>query len=196
VIIVEPSPEVVVKVGGSLYDLPDLRERLHRWLASLGTRRVLIVPGGGEAADVVRTLDRCHGLGEERAHWLALASLSLTGRFLATLLPRAAFISGLEEVSSVWAAGCVAVLDPYQFAVADEERPGCLPHVWSATSDSVAARVAVVTRAPRLTLLKSVPLPEGIGWDEAAQLGLVDAQFAGIVAGADALEVAWVNLRS
>jgi aspartokinase-like uncharacterized kinase len=194
-VIAEP-PDVVVKVGGSLYDLPDLGPRLRGWLDGLGATRVVIVPGGGSAADVVRQLDQCHGLGEERAHWLALASLSLTGRFLAAVVPRSAFVKDLREAVAAWEQGCVVVLDPHAFALADEGRPGCLPHVWTATSDSVAARVAVATGARRLTLLKSTPLPPGVGWQEAAQRGMIDSHFAGVVAGRPTLEIDWVNLRA
>lgn len=52
---------VVVKVGGSLFDLPDLGPRLRAWLKTLRTADVLLVPGGGPTADVVRSLDRAHG---------------------------------------------------------------------------------------------------------------------------------------
>jgi aspartokinase-like uncharacterized kinase len=192
---VKASPDVVVKVGGSLYDLPDLGPRLRAWLDGLGPLRVLIVPGGGDAADVIRKFDERHQLGQERAHWLALASLSLTGRFLTALLPRSAFVTDLSEAEKTWAAGQVAVLDPYGFTVADEGQPGCLPHVWSATSDAVAARVAVVTRARRLMLLKSVPLPDGMDWEEAGLRGHLDTEFAGVVAQRPELQVDWVNLR-
>ena len=45
---------IVVKVGGSLYDLPDLGPRLRRFLDGLDDPDRLVVPGGGAAADVVR----------------------------------------------------------------------------------------------------------------------------------------------
>jgi aspartokinase-like uncharacterized kinase len=68
------SGPVVVKVGGSLFDLPDLGPRLEVWLGA--RRSVVLVPGGGPTTDVVRALDRTHRLGEEAAHWLALRSIS------------------------------------------------------------------------------------------------------------------------
>ena len=80
-----PAP-IVVKVGGSLFDLPGLGSRLVSWLETLPHSEVLLVAGGGVAADVVRQLDRCHGLGEETSHWLALRALSLTAHLLASLL--------------------------------------------------------------------------------------------------------------
>jgi hypothetical protein len=68
-------------------------------------------------------------------------------------------------------------LDPFAFALEDESRPGALPHSWSVTTDSIAARVAVVYRAERLVLLKSVDVPAGTSWPEAAASGWVDAHF-------------------
>ena len=60
----------VVKVGGSLFDLPGLGPCLRRWLDGLDGD-VILVPGGGPTADVVRTFDRRQVLGQEKAHWLA-----------------------------------------------------------------------------------------------------------------------------
>src|SRR5204862_6165233 len=80
---------VVVKVGGSLYDLPDLGPRLAAWLRTL-VGPVLLVPGGGAMADAVRHLDRYHGLGAEISHELALRSLTMNAWFLAALLCRSA----------------------------------------------------------------------------------------------------------
>src|SRR5687768_5997933 len=99
----------MAKVGGSLFDLPDLRERLVRWAASVEDR-ILLVPGGGEAADVIRRLDRVHHLGESPAHWLAIRMMQVNACFLAELL-------GVPVVESADAhAGWrIAVLDAYAF---------------------------------------------------------------------------------
>lgn len=165
----------VVKVGGSLYDHPRLGPGLDRYLAGL-PGPVLLVPGGGPAADVVRAWDRVHRLGEEAAHWLALRSLTLTAAFLAGLVRRDG----------------VTVLDPWAFAVEDEGRPGSLPHTWDVTTDSIAARAAVVRRAGRLVLLKSIDVPAGTAWAAAAANGWVDRHFPTVATG---LRVEAVNFR-
>jgi aspartokinase-like uncharacterized kinase len=175
---VDGPAAVIIKVGGSLFDLPDLGPRLRDWLAGQSIGDVLLVPGGGPAADVVRQYDRLHGLGEERAHWLALSALTLNARFIATLLPRGVVVPDTRALDAEWRQGKIPVLDAHTFALADEGRPGCLPHCWSVTSDSLAARVAQVTGAGELVLLKSVSLPAGIDWTEAGKRGLVDAYFA------------------
>jgi aspartokinase-like uncharacterized kinase len=188
--------EVVVKVGGSLYDLPRLGERLSAWLDQLPTRRVLLVAGGGPAADWVRALDRLDHLGEEQAHWLALRALSLAAFALAARAGRAAVIDNLEERHTIWRAGAWPVLDPYPFARADEARPDHLPHLWDVTSDSLAARIAIVGAIPALILLKSVSLPTGGDWTTAATQGAVDAMFPRVVASCERLRVRAINFRT
>ncbi len=175
---------VVVKVGGSLFDLPDLGTRLYRWLQLHQEKPILLVPGGGPSADVVRDLDRRHNLGEEKAHWLALRALTVNAWFLTELLPGGCLqvVQGLEECSSLWDQGIVPVIDPRAFALTDEGRPGCLPHHWSVTSDSLAARIALVCRAADLILLKSVSTPLALTAGAASAAGLVDAHWP-LVAG-------------
>jgi aspartokinase-like uncharacterized kinase len=183
-----PSAPIVVKVGGSLFDLPDLGPQLGQWLTTLGTGEVLLLPGGGPTADVIRDLDRTHGLGEEVAHWLALQALSLNAHFLAHLLTPFAQPAVVEEpgaCDSLWRCGKLPILDAHRFARADEGRPGCLPHRWSVTSDSLAARVAVFTGASQLILLKAATLPEGIDWTEAGRRGFVDVCFAEVLRSAE-----------
>lgn len=182
---------IVVKVGGSLFDLPNLGFLLKRWLDELDSSEVLLVPGGGHSADMIRQMDRIHGLGEEKAHWLALRSLSFQAHLLAEILVDAVVVRGLHECRAAWDAGRRPILDGHAFAVADESLPGRLPHSWNATSDALAARVARVAAASRLVLLKSVTIPEGTSWVEASRLGWVDAYFAEAVD--DALPVQCVN---
>jgi aspartokinase-like uncharacterized kinase len=187
---------VVVKVGGSLFDLPDFGPRLRTWLAGLAGEVVLVVPGGGAAADVVRVLDRRHGLGEETAHWLALRALSVTAGFLQAFLPGSRLVGDLHALSLSGQPGAPAVLDPHPFALADEGRPGCLPHSWDVTSDAVAARAAVVAGARRLVLLKSVTIPPGMTWLEAGRRDYVDRALSSVLEQAPWLQAVAVNLRA
>src|SRR5687767_6623166 len=106
----------IVKIGGSLFDLPDLRTRLLGWLARQSAKRIVLVPGGGSSAEVIRVLDRTHRLGEEAAHWLALRMVQVNGWFLKVLLPQAQIVASPEEEASL------GILNAYAFARADEHR--------------------------------------------------------------------------
>jgi 5-(aminomethyl)-3-furanmethanol phosphate kinase len=167
---------LVVKVGGSLFDLPDLGPRLEAWLKTLHQREIILVAGGGAAADVIREMDRIHRLGEEKSHWLALRSLSLMAQTLTALLP-----------------GSTPVLDLLSFAAEDESRPERLPHRWDVTSDSLAARLAEVIESHELILLKSVTIPPEMNWAEASRRGYVDGYFPTMIA--RGVKARAVNLR-
>src|SRR5262249_9387681 len=154
----------VIKVGGSLYDLPDLGVRLSNWLDTLDSKKVILIPGGGQIVDAVRHLDRLHQLGEERAHSLAIQALSLSAHCLAAIVPRGVVCPDLEQCSVRWREGSIPILDVHRFVVEDEQSCGALPHSWSTTSDSLAARVARVAGLKRLILLKSVTIPRELSW--------------------------------
>jgi aspartokinase-like uncharacterized kinase len=184
---------VAVKVGGSLFDLPDLGFKLVEWLRVFGQNRVILVPGGGRFVDCVRELDRRETLGGEKAHWLALKAVTLSAWFLHPLVPNSGVVAGVEDCPALWDGGRIPILDLHAFAQADEGRPGALPHSWDVTSDSFAARVASVIQADRLILLKSATIPPEMDWDVAANAGLVDRHFPKVVA--PGIEIVPVNFR-
>jgi aspartokinase-like uncharacterized kinase len=190
------ATELVVKVGGSLHDLPDLGRHLRTWLDSLATHFVLLVPGGGPAADAVRQVDALDQLGEERCHWLALRALSLMARILAARLRGGVVIDNLDDREAAWQAGQTPILDMHAFAVADENRSDHLPHLWTVTSDSLALRAAIVAGISELVLLKSCDMAADCNWHEAARRGFVDMAFPDLLARANPkLRVKMLNFR-
>jgi aspartokinase-like uncharacterized kinase len=191
-----PQRPVVVKVGGSLFDLPDLGARLESFLSGLNMADVILVPGGGPTADLVRSWDRNLHLGEEKAHWLALRALGFNAYFLATLLPETRVIERLEECHLPHPRGSRPVVDMHAWAIADESLPDHLPHRWEVTSDSLAARLAMCCAATELVLLKSVDF-SGEDWRQAADAGIVDGHFPHVMTrpGSD-LRCRLVNLRA
>jgi aspartokinase-like uncharacterized kinase len=192
------SSLVVLKVGGSLLDWPELPVRLAGWLearrSSHPDERFVLIAGGGPAADLVRALDRVHHLGDATAHELAIQALGFTARLLAALLPGATPVDRLEALGSVWSGGSLPVLIPGA-VLAEIEQPGqdSLPPSWDVTSDSIAARIAVHLGADRLILLKSASLPAGTRRDEASLRGWVDPMFPHVARGLRCVE--YLNLR-
>lgn len=186
---------VVVKVGGSLFDLPDLGRRLGHWLDDSGLVQVLLVPGGGPLADAVRTLDRWQNLGDEASHWLALETMTVSASLLTRILSGGVVVQDLAECPQCWAKKQTPILDVLPFMCGDACKPGGLPHSWDVTSDSIAMRVALACRARSLILLKSTEFPQGIDWAEASRRGLVDKHFSRVVTDSG-IEVQVVNLRT
>lgn len=182
----------VLKVGGSLYDMPDLVARLRDWMERSKSPRTLLFPGGGPMADAIRALDRVHHLGEEASHWLALQALSVNAHVLARLFPEMPLLSRLPQAAE--AAGHF-ILDPLPLFKEDEPHAGRFPHLWQVTSDSLAMRVAMRAGAAELVLLKSVSWHTEDGWANAAHAGVVDGFFPEAVRQAPAVTVRVVNLR-
>jgi aspartokinase-like uncharacterized kinase len=178
-----PRP-TVLKVGGSLLVLPDLAARIPDFLEREAIFRPVLCPGGGAIADLVRVWDRVHALGEERSHRLALAAMALNGLLLVEVLPKALPARDGAGLSAAWEEGAVPVLDARAFIEAEERRaPGePLPHLWTATSDSVAAWIAGALGAGELVLAKSAPPPPG-SLTDLARLGYLDEHFPRIARG-------------
>ena len=145
--------DLVVKVGGSLGRRPAaLRDIVRRLAVMARRRRVLVVPGGGVFADLVRRERRRLGLEAEAAHRMALRATDLYGVLLASLHPRAAAAADLAAARRLAGRGHLAILLP---AALVDAAPG-LERTFRLTSDSIAAWVAGRTGARRLLLLKSV----------------------------------------
>lgn len=142
--------DAVVKVGGSLGRgacVPALGARL----ADLGRRYgLLVVPGGGAFADVVRDYDARFALHPSTAHWMAVLAMEQFGHLLADQTPGALVVRDLEEARKRLAGGGVAVALPSEAL----RRSDSLPHSWAVTSDSIAAWVAGEVGAGLLVLLK------------------------------------------
>lgn len=143
--------DAVVKVGGSLGRGDGLRD-LCAALAAAGRRyRLLVVPGGGAFADVVRDHDRRYGLSAGAAHRMAILAMDQYAFLLADMIPGATTVRSPAAAAEQASAGRVAVLLCHDYLREHDE----LPHSWDVTSDSIAAWVAKQIAAPLLVLLKS-----------------------------------------
>jgi 5-(aminomethyl)-3-furanmethanol phosphate kinase len=192
------SSLTVIKVGGSLFDWPELPRRLTEMIdahqAAHREEHLVLIAGGGPAADVVRALDRVHDLGDRCAHRLALHAMDLTAIILAELLHGTVVVSSLDALRAVCFNDSIPILAP-RLILDRIERSGQVgpPASWDVTSDTIAAWMALHIGADRLILLKSTPLPSAATRVEAARLGLVDPMLP-IVAGPLA-RVEYLNLR-
>ena len=126
---------LVVKVGGSL--LPEAGSIVST-LGGSG-RPLLIVPGGGPFARLVRSMN----LPDEPAHWMAILAMDQFGWYMAA--------GGLPVTHDLTLPARAEILLPYR--VLRERDP--LPHTWDVTSDTIAAWVAAEL-GTHLLILKSV----------------------------------------
>lgn len=185
----------VVKLGGSLLDLPDLAARFRNWLLRQTPASTALIAGGGRLADVLREADRLHGLGETASHWLCIRAMTIHAEMLAAMLPEARVIRSLADWR-VRPPASFSILDPWTFMCEEEPQlpGGALPESWLATSDSISARFAQGANAGELVLLKSKLPRFGADLADAAEAGYVDPLLPRF--GADLPAIRCVNLRA
>ncbi|MCS7311559.1 MAG: hypothetical protein NZ742_01385 [Acidobacteria bacterium] len=142
----------VLKVGGSLGERGGLKP-LCRTLGQWGRRwPLVIVPGGGAFAEMVRQHYAHWLLREATAHWMAILAVDQYGYLLSDLIPNAVPVFALRDARRLAGTGRIPVLLPGHLL----RRFDPLPHTWAVTSDSIAAWVALRLNARRLVLLKDV----------------------------------------
>jgi len=163
----------VIKLGGSLLARNDLKDRFFRWHNSLPPSDDVLIAGGGLLADGIRAYAARFGLSDETAHQCCLECMSSTSRVIAEVfgLPQEdAFDSLCERTHRLLVFDAAPFLRTVEPTLANP-----LPHDWTVSSDSIAARIARLLDA-ELILLKSAnnQFPH---WDTAAERGYVDRHF-------------------
>lgn len=184
---------VVIKVGGSLLSLPDLPLRLRAMFEAVSADRLILLAGGGSAADLVRQWDAIHKLGSETAHWLAIDSMTLTAMLLAKILPETELVTSRRLVTDHDQRGRIVILQPREIlAELQSGTDGQLPVGWDCTSDSIAGWIALQLQADAMLLAKSVDAPSDSVNDGESEA--IDRCFASLVLGQ--IPVYWCNVRS
>lgn len=157
-------PLQIIKIGGSLLGTTSNRSALknvEQWLARQTDSINVVIIGGGHTVDHLRRWQRQFNLTEGQSHLNAVQVMSLNTLKFA----RASCISTVTEnwneltnVSQHAGANPTTIMfDCLSFIRDVEPTLGGTPLAsdWSCTSDSIAARIAQLLGADRLTLLKS-----------------------------------------
>ena len=145
--------DAVIKIGGSLGANPPVLRKLCETIGALAEKyQLLVVPGGGEFADVVREIDKRYSLSPSAAHRMAILGMDQYGLLLRDITPNSREVQTLAEARSVSQAGEVPILLPSLLIFG--EKP--FEASWNVTSDSIAAYVANRVNAPRLVLATDV----------------------------------------
>ncbi|MGH8563724.1 MAG: amino acid kinase [Gammaproteobacteria bacterium] len=176
----------VVKIGGSLA----FAAELPAWLAALaehGGGRVVIVPGGGPFADLVRRAQAHQGYADTSAHLMALLAMAQYGLMMTGMERRLVAAAGLPQIREVLATGRVPVWIP-----GPDGTPGVRAS-WEVSSDSLALWVAGQIGATDLALVKSrAPSPGVHRAPDLYTQGFLDAAFPGALA-STAVETWWLG---
>jgi 5-(aminomethyl)-3-furanmethanol phosphate kinase len=188
------KPLSVVKLGGSLLELPGVWAKLRKWLDALHGPHILVV-GGGAIVEAIREVASLHRLDGELAHNLALKGMELNALVANALLTRSERVYAFSDCRRAYRDGLTPIIDPLWFLAKLDNEAGPLPHSWDVTSDSVAARVASEFKATHLYLLKSCSAPQLQTWEEFAAEGIVDKWFPNEARGLSSTEIVLINFR-
>lgn len=146
--------DAVIKVGGSLAADPAVLRALCLELGRVATMgcRVVVVPGGGEFADMVRNVDRRFGLGSSVSHRMAVLGMDQFGLLLSDLIPGCRLASSFGVACGLAGSGRAVVLLPSKLVF----RARSLVSSWDVTSDSIAAYVAGRLSVSKFVLVTDV----------------------------------------
>ena len=145
--------EAVVKVGGSLAQNPAILRGLCSRLSEYARDyKIVVVPGGGRFADVVREYDEGFSLSQTTSHKMAILGMDQYAIMLADITPGSRLVSTIKEIGEFYKTGAAQIFLPSRLMF--EENP--LENSWDVTSDSIAAYVANQLGAIKLILVTSV----------------------------------------
>lgn len=184
----------VVKLGGSLLDVPNLADRFERWYQRQPPMVSIVVVGGGASVDVLRDFDRANNLDAATAHWLAIRAMQFNARIVESLLPKVMWGDSFDQMFTCDIEAGILIADPWKL-LTETAASGALslPESWDVTSDSISAWLAAKLAAEELVLLKSALLPTHATVEGASACGYVDPYFKEAVA--TVAHTRCVNLR-
>jgi len=139
----------VVKIGGSLYNTPELKKWLKQLAKAAKHDCIIVVPGGGPFADTVREAQKKWRIDNQQAHHMAILAMAQYGILM----------HGLEEQSALFyfhTSPPTAI--GLHIWIPNEE---LLTHTsiaqnWDVTSDSLALWLSQQLAADQLCLIKRV----------------------------------------
>jgi hypothetical protein len=143
----------VVKVGGSLALYPEKLRILCSRLRKVSKKhKLIVVPGGGEFADVVRNLDKRFSLSCSVSHRMAILGMEQYGFLLSDLMPDSVVVGKLEEIEYFLDLDKVPVFLPSNLMFSLDP----LENSWDVTSDSIAVYLADQLQVRKVLLTTDV----------------------------------------
>jgi len=145
--------DAVIKVGGSLAETPSVLKALCKELSRIAKKfSVVVVPGGGKFADIVRDFDKEFAFPAALSHQLAILAMDQYGLVLSQVIPNACTCNGVEQANRISEEQRVSIFLPSKMMLKD----GAFDASWDVTSDSIAAYVACKVKAPRVLFVTDV----------------------------------------
>lgn len=143
----------VVKVGGSLSLYPEKLRTLCLKISEISKeQKLIVVPGGGEFADVVRCLDKSFHLSCSTSHGMAILGMDQYGMLLSDLMPGSITTHKLEEINNYFDLNKLPIFLPSHLLLREDS----LENSWAVTSDSIAVYIAGRLQVTKVLLVTDV----------------------------------------
>ncbi|WP_297809116.1 delta 1-pyrroline-5-carboxylate synthetase [uncultured Methylophaga sp.] len=139
----------VIKLGGSLFHTPELRQWLELLDSASQQDTVVIVPGGGPFADEVRHAQRLHRFSDSSAHHMALLAMAQFGLLIADLAPESQIFYYPQQDPQQLPPGLHVWLPDRSLLESSE-----ISHSWDVSSDSLALWLSQELEADELVMIK------------------------------------------
>jgi aspartokinase-like uncharacterized kinase len=141
--------DAVIKIGGSLAEDPAALRALCNRLGEIAKKyRIVVVPGGGKFADVVREFDRRYAVSPDISHRMAILGMDQFGLLLSQIIPNSCATYLLNDAKQLSEIRVAPIFLPSRLMF--QEDP--LESSWDVTSDSIAAYVASRLHADKVIL--------------------------------------------
>jgi aspartokinase-like uncharacterized kinase len=145
--------DAVIKIGGSLAEDPEGLRALCNKLSELAKKyEIIVVPGGGRFADVVRDFDQRFTLSRSISHRMAILGMDQFGLLLSDITPNSYALHRLENAKRLSKAKKVPIFLPSHLMFQRDP----LENSWDVTSDSIAAYVASRLHVAKVLLVTDV----------------------------------------
>lgn len=145
---------IVIKLGGSLMCSSELPFWLESIESAAKNTDIVIVPGGGEFADSVRSLQKTYQFDDLVAHRMALLAMCQYGYLLTGLNPQLKIVHNIEILGSYLGKKLPLLWLP--MALIDDNSE--ISANWDFTSDSISLWLATKLTAQKLIIVKSKTL--------------------------------------
>ena len=145
--------DAVIKVGGSLAENPAALKALCSKLGEIAKKyRIVVVPGGGKFADIVREFDLRYALSPGISHRMAILGMDQFGLLLSQITPNSCATYLLSDAKQLSEIRVVPIFLPSRRLLQKDQ----LEPSWDVTSDSIAAYVASQLNTDKVILVTDV----------------------------------------
>ena len=137
----------VIKLGGSLLTLPDLKQVFSHWLSQQSNAVNIIVVGGGKLVNDIRAEHERAPLDDTEAHWRCIDAMSENSQTIAAAFQLGPLVRNYQQLRKLLTQDSLnktatnIIFDPQDFLANHEPQIAGTPLEigWHVTSDSIAA---------------------------------------------------------